>query len=63
MYIKVGRSFVCKVRKEQNENTGGELHYEEEKATLSTPCLTQNTRVHGMINESPSRKMRHPAKD
>ena len=67
-FLKVARSFVCKVRKELNENNGDELATSKRKQhcqrsdSLRTPEFVIR-RVHGMIDENPGKSMRHLAKD
>ena len=66
-FLKVARSFVCKVRKELNENNGDELATSKRKQhcqrsdSLRTPEFVR--RVHGMIDENLGKSMRHLAKD
>lgn len=55
-FLKVARSFVCKVRKELNKNNSDELatskrkHHCQRSDSLRTPEFVR--RVHGMIDKS-----------
>lgn len=49
-FLKVARSFVCKVRKELNKNNGDELATSKSIADILTPEFVR--RVPGMIDKS-----------
>ncbi|KAM3176656.1 hypothetical protein ACTXT7_006100 [Hymenolepis weldensis] len=64
----IARSFICKVRKELNENNADELavtrkrkeHCQRPADSLRTPEFVR--RVHGMMDENPEKSMRDLAK-